>query len=133
MTETKTLVDKLLSFNEIVIRKSKFKYKKKGCKSRKNLCTKNFTCTKKLYTHEIAAEYLSKIHFLKNAKTACKPNNRDLNRDWMKTPERLSTLLIVNFGHNSLFFVVSCCWLWTRKCFLGPILCINAEITYCCN
>ena len=35
------------------------------------------------YLHEIAAVNLSKIYFLKNAKKTCKPNNRDLNRDWI--------------------------------------------------
>ena len=43
----------------------------------KNLGTKNFTDTKKLYVHEIAAVNLSKVYFLKNAKETCKPNNRD--------------------------------------------------------
>ena len=51
----------------------------------------------------------------------------------LKTPTWLSTLLIVNFGHKSLFFLVSCCWHWTSKYLLGPTLFINAEITYCCN
>ena len=36
----------------------------------------------KFYVHEIAAVNLSKIYFLKNAKKTCKPNKRDLNRDW---------------------------------------------------
>ena len=35
----------------------------------------------KFYVHEIAAENLSKIYFLKNAKKVCEPNNCDLNRD----------------------------------------------------
>ena len=52
-----------------------------GCKSRKNLCTKKFTYTKKFYVHEIAAVDLSKIYFFKNAKETCKLNNRDLNHD----------------------------------------------------
>ena len=43
---------------------------------------KNFTYTEKFYEHEIAAVDLSKIYFLKNANKTCKPNNRDLNRDW---------------------------------------------------
>ena len=47
------------------------------------LCTKNFTYTKKFYVHEIAAVDLSKIYFLKNAMKTCKPNNRNLNRDWI--------------------------------------------------
>ena len=42
-----------------------------------------FTYTKKFYVHEIAAVNLSKIYFLKNAKKIWKPNNRDLNRDWI--------------------------------------------------
>ena len=47
------------------------------------MCTKNFTYTKKFYVHEIATVDLSKSYFLKNAKKTCKPNNRDLNRDWI--------------------------------------------------
>ena len=35
------------------------------------------------YVHEIVTVDLSKIFFLKNAKKRCKPNNRDLNRDWI--------------------------------------------------
>ena len=42
-----------------------------------------FTYTKNFYVHEIAAVDLSKIYFLKNAVKTCKPNNRDLNRDWI--------------------------------------------------
>ena len=42
---------------------------------------KNFTYTKKIYIHEIAAVDLSKIYFLENAMKTCKPNNRDLNRN----------------------------------------------------
>ena len=61
----------------------------KDCKSRKNLCTKNFTYTKKFYLHEIAVVDLSKIYFLKNAKKSCKPNNRDLNRDWITFTEEI--------------------------------------------
>ena len=52
-------------------------------KSHKNFCTKNFTYTKKFYVFEIAAVNLSKICFLKNEKKTCKPNKRDLNRDWI--------------------------------------------------
>ena len=37
---------------------------------------------KKFCGNLIAAVILSKIYFLKNAKKICKPNNRDLNRDW---------------------------------------------------
>ena len=38
---------------------------------------------RKFYVQEIAALNLSKIYFLKNAKKTSKPNNRDLNRDWI--------------------------------------------------
>ena len=38
----------------------------------------------KFYAHEIAAVDLLKIYFLKNPMKTCKPNNRDLNRDWIK-------------------------------------------------
>ena len=37
----------------------------------------------KFDVHEIAAINLSKIYFLKNVKKTCKPNNRDLNCDWI--------------------------------------------------
>ena len=37
----------------------------------------------KFYVQEIAAVDLSKIYFLKNTKKTCKPNNRDLNPDWI--------------------------------------------------
>ena len=38
---------------------------------------------KKFYLYKIAAVNLSKIYFLKNAKKTCKPNNHDLNQDWI--------------------------------------------------
>ena len=49
----------------------------------KPLCIKKFTYAKKFCVHEIAAVNLSKIYFLKNANKTCKPNKRDLNRDWI--------------------------------------------------
>ena len=36
----------------------------------------------KIYVYKIAAVNLTKIYFVKNAKKTCKPNNRNLNRDW---------------------------------------------------
>ena len=92
LTRTKALVNNLLMSNlqwkskldnksrtiEIVILNTKWK----DCKSRKNLCTKNFTYTRKFYVHEITAVSLSKVYFLKNSKETCKPSNCDLNRDW---------------------------------------------------
>ena len=38
----------------------------------------------KFYVLEIAAVNLSKLYFLKNAKKTSKPNNCNLNRDWIK-------------------------------------------------
>ena len=49
----------------------------------------------KFYEHEIAAVNLLKIYFLKNAKKTCKPNNRDLNRDWIKECLYLSVFIYV--------------------------------------
>ena len=37
---------------------------------------------------------------------------------------RLSTVLIINFGHNSLFFLVYFRWIWTSKCLSRPTLLI---------
>ena len=72
-------LERKLHIFEIVILNATWK----DCKSRKNLYTKYFTYTNKFYVHEIAAVNLSKIYFLKNAKRTCKPNNRDINRDWI--------------------------------------------------
>ena len=52
----------------------------------------------KFYVHEITAVNLSKIYFLKNAKKTCKPNNRDLNRDLIK-----SNCKKVQFSKNCKF------------------------------
>ena len=68
-----TRVEHKLRIFEIIILNTKWK----DCKSSKNFW-------RKIYVHEIAAVNLSKIYFLKNAKKTCKPNNRDLNRDWIK-------------------------------------------------
>ena len=76
----KSNLEHKLRIFEIVILNKKWK----DCKSRKNLCAKNFTHPKKIYLHKIAAVNLSKIYFLKNATKTCKPNNRDLNREWIK-------------------------------------------------
>ena len=48
----------------------------------KRLQTPQKRVYEKFYVHEIAAVNLSKIYSLKNVKKTCKPNNRDLNRDW---------------------------------------------------
>ena len=59
------------------------------------------SCVWKIYVHEIAAADLSKIYFLKNAKKTCKPNNRDLNRDW-KILESESKKAISWFQSNKM-------------------------------
>ena len=50
--------------------------------------------------HEIAAVDLSKTYFLKNAKKTCKPNDRDLNRDWI-----ITHVLDIVFITRSHFFL----------------------------
>ena len=108
MTRTRALVNNLLMSNlqwksnldnksrtiEIVLLNTKWK----DCKSRKNLCKKNFTYTKNFYVHEITAVNSSKIYILKNAKETCKPNNRDLNRDWIIR----KCICIFFFCHNKI-------------------------------
>ena len=79
----KMIVEHKLRIFEIVILNTKWK----DYKTRKNLCTKNFTYTKEFHLHEIGAVNFSKIYFLKNAKKTCEPNNRDLNRDWIKVKD----------------------------------------------
>ena len=60
-----------------------FKHKMKRLRIPQKLVYKKFYLTrKKFYVHKIATVNLSKIYFPKNAKKTCKPNNRDLNRDW---------------------------------------------------
>ena len=76
-----------LSIFEIVILNTKMKI----LPIPQKLVSKKITYSKKFYAHEIAAVNLSKIYFLENAKKTCKPNNRDLNRDW-------KIWLWVNFG-----------------------------------
>ena len=55
----------------------------------------------KFYIHKIAAVNLSKIHFLKNVKKTCKPNNRDLSKlnwflNFFSTRSRLIALNQMN-------------------------------------
>ena len=56
--------------------------------------------------HEIAAVDLSKIYFLKNAKKICKPNNRDLNRDWMIKIDTYRYKSVVNIVYLSLWCLI---------------------------
>ena len=62
----------------------------------------------KFYVHEIAAVNLSKIYFLKNAKKTCKPNNRDLNRDWIiQTSKKVKPCTKISKFSSQLFFPFS--------------------------
>ena len=103
---------------DIVILNTKWK----DCESRKNLCTKHFTYTKKYYVHEIATVNLSKIYFLKNA---CKPSKRDLNHDWMSNSAQLKDrelrlIILELFSSAALECAVFVCFL--RK------LCVRENI-----
>ena len=66
----------------------------------------------KFYIHEIAAVYLSKIYFLKNAMKTCKPNNRDLNRDWINSS--------VTFSFVWLFYIFSSMAKYNLLTYLTP-------------
>ena len=66
------------------------------------LGSENFTYMKKFYAYEIAAVNLSEIFFLKNAKKTCKPNNRDLNRDWIMAENNLNYK--ERSSHKELFY-----------------------------
>ena len=56
----------------------------KECISRENLHTKNFTYTEKiLYTRNYRRRFIKNLLPKKNTKKTCKPNNRDLHRDWI--------------------------------------------------
>ena len=65
----------------------------------------------KFYVHEIAAEGLSEIYFLKNAKKTCKANNRDLNRDWIIIVflifGRLQSLMISSMYRKTYIYLKS--------------------------
>ena len=51
---------------------------------------------KKFYVPEIVALNLSKLYFLKNSKKTCKPNDRDLNRDWKNKKKMLKVTITSN-------------------------------------
>ena len=77
----------------------------------------------KCYIHVLAAVDISKIYFLKNAKKTCKPNNCDLNRDW-----------IIEVGHKISVYQNS----WTFKVWLMYLVgwhqiykCLEAAVQGC--
>ena len=86
-----------------------------------HLRTLNTTLSNNIYTRKSSPTniYLFKVNN-RNNEEKCE----NYSKLTLKTPERLYTLLIVNFGHNSLLFLVSCCCFWTSKCLLGPTLSI---------
>ena len=73
----------------------------------------------------------STIETLKKSVKIIQSNNRD-------TRTTFYSFICYKFGHNLLLFLVSCCWVWTSKCFLGPTLSIykrwnnTAALTYRC-
>ena len=90
----------MLRIFRIIILSTEWKYRK----CHKNVGTKNFTYSKKCYVHEIAALNLSKIYLLKNAKKTCKPNSRNLNRDWIN----LKQYFISSAKPGENFMFLSC-------------------------
>ena len=125
LIRTKTLVNNMLTSKllwmsslehklrifEIMILNTKWR----DFKSRKNLCTKNFTYTDKSCVHEIAAVNLSKIYPLKNAKEICKPNNRGINRDWISNitvkPRGGISKFTVPGSSTPASILFFCCWI----------------------
>ena len=67
---------------------------------------------------------LTNIYLFKVSNRSTKEKCENYSKLTIKTSEQLFTLLIVDFGHNSLLFLVSCSWLSTSKCLLGPTLSI---------
>ena len=73
----------------------------KDCKSRKNMCAKNFTYTKKIYVHDIAAVNLSKIYFLKNTKKICKTKqSKEKKRNWKNNVNHYKVRWCDQFDHK---------------------------------
>ena len=73
---------------------------------RQELGTKNFTYTKKFYVHKIAAVDLSKHYFLKNANKTRKPNNRVLNRDWIKKWHKFNAVSSHGWYYLYVLFII---------------------------
>ena len=66
-------------------RNSNFKHKMKRAQISQTLVYEKFYVHKKI----LRTRNLSRIYFLKNAKKTCKPNNCDLNRDWINCNSKL--------------------------------------------
>ena len=58
------------------------------------LVYKKFNVFEKILRTRNCCRNLWKIYFLKNAKKTCKPNNRDLNHDWIRNEILFSTRFI---------------------------------------
>ena len=112
-------------------RNSNFKHKMKKLQISQKIIYEKFTYTKTFYVHKIAAVNSSKIYFLKNAKKICKPSNRDLNRDWIKSVHKKNnfiltthaTLIWLLYYHNvcKLIYWFTFSWIFfffTEKIFL---------------
>ena len=80
------------------------------------LMYEKFYVHQKILKHEIAAVNLLKNYFLKDAKKICKPNNRDLNRDWIILKPFISCFsnLLMYFCYRFSAFICTA-FFWTRK------------------
>ena len=93
---------------------------------------KKFTNTKKFYVQDIAAVNLSKIYFMKNSKKTCKPNNRDLNHDWINDRSSENVILSTKisliasylfrtaFPQFTLAFILNPCLEWNSQFIIRP-------------
>ena len=79
------------------------------------------TLSNNIYTRKSSP---TNIHLFKVNNKNTEGRCENYSKLTLKTPEWLSSLLIVNFGHNSLLFLVSYYWFWTSKCLLNPTLSI---------
>ena len=64
------------------------------------------TLSNNIYTRQSSPITLT---YLKPTVETLKKNKENYSVLTIKTPEQLSTFLIVNFGHDLLPFLVSCC------------------------
>ena len=82
-------------------RNNNFKHKMKRLQIPQKLLHEKFYVREKILGTRNWRRKFIKIYFLKNAKKICKPNNRDLNRDWISY-NNLITLLIEILGSRNV-------------------------------
>ena len=73
---------------------SNFKHKMKRLQIPQKLVYEKFYVHKKILLTRNCRRTLIQIYFLKNAKKTGKPNNCDLNRDWIKLFALMKTLIM---------------------------------------